>query len=60
MERPAVKQYFGVDKIEPAGFQHGDPLGLGPLKIHPTNIYPRLWIQSSWVVQRPCGGNGKP
>jgi hypothetical protein len=58
MERPAVKQDFGVDKIESAGFQHGDPLGLGPLKIHPTNIYPRLWIQSSWVLQRPCGGTG--
>ena len=40
-----LKQDLGVDEIEPAGFQHGDPLGLGPLKIHPTNIYPRLWIQ---------------
>jgi hypothetical protein len=58
MERPAVKQYFGVDRIESAGFQHGDPLGLRPLKIHSTEIYPRLWIQSNWVVQRPCGGNG--
>jgi hypothetical protein len=38
MERPAAKQDLSVDEIEPAGFQHGDPLGLGPRKIHLTGV----------------------
>jgi hypothetical protein len=38
MERPAVKLDLSVDEIEPAGFQHGDALGLGPLKIHLTGV----------------------
>ena len=45
MERPAIKQDLSVDEIEPAGFQHGD--ALRTLKIHPTEIYPRFWVQSS-------------
>jgi hypothetical protein len=49
MERPAAKQDLGVDEIEPAGFQHGDPLGLGSLKIDPTKMYPRSWVQSDTV-----------
>jgi hypothetical protein len=38
MERPAVKQHLGVDEIEPAGFQHGDALGLGPRKIQLAGV----------------------
>jgi hypothetical protein len=51
MERSAVKQDLSVNEIEPAGFQHGD--ALRTLKIHPTEIYPRFWVQSSWVTRRP-------
>jgi hypothetical protein len=44
IERPPVKQNCGIDEIEPAGFQHSNALVLGPLKIHPQQIYPRSWV----------------
>ena len=42
IKRPAVKQYLGVDEVKPAGFQHGDALGLRPLKIRPTDDIPTI------------------
>src|SRR5215471_15591221 len=35
-KRAAIKQNFGIDKIQPTSFQYGYTLGLGPLKVHPS------------------------